>query len=189
MARRENSKANPWIISYGRSDYDGSAIDSLTPIHKAQQIHKYRLGLFAVGIVAIVAAFLTVILICIRMASGNTKVVPGISTTSMTFLITLFIDIVLMVNLNRYINDKKPLILYIPCCIAMLAFSIPQIIAVVAMFGVNIPEEIKDMFKSLSWANYIIFVVCIIYIVAEIIRMVVHRNDFNLKQEIYKALK
>lgn len=196
MARRENSKANPWIISYGRTDYDGSAIDSLTPIHKAQQIHKYRLGLRAVGIVAMVAALVTIILIGIHMyrlgsmsPTDKDPIQPGITATSMIFLVTLLIDIIFTVNLNRYVNDKKPLILYIPCCALMLAFSVPQLIAVITIFGINVQEEVMNVFKNLSWANYITIAVCLIYIIAEAIRIYYHRNDLNLKTEIKKALK
>ena len=191
---RENSKANPWIISYGRTDYDGSPIDNLTPIHKAQQIHKYRLGLRAVGIVAMAAALLNIILIIIHMVNvynGVEKdpIAPAITAMSMVFLISLIIDIIFTVNLNRYVNDKKPLIIYIPCAAIMLAFSVPQLIAVIAIFGISVPDEIKNVFTNLSWANFVSIAVSLIYLIAEPIRIYYHRHDLDLKAEIKKALK
>lgn len=194
MARRENSKANPWIISYGRTDYDGSAIDSLTPIHKAQQIHKYRLGLRVVGIIAIAIALINIILIALHMVNiykGIEKdpIAPAITALSMGFLITLLIDIIFTVNLNRYINDKKPLILYIPCAAIMLVFSVPQLIAVIAIFGINVPQDVTNFFANLSWANYVSILVCLVYLVAEPIRIYYRRQDLSLKQEIKKALE
>ncbi|MCQ3914694.1 MAG: hypothetical protein MJ201_02765 [Mycoplasmoidaceae bacterium] len=77
-------------------------------------------------------------------------IAPAITALSMGFLITLLIDIIFTVNLNRYINDKKPLILYIPCAAIMLVFSVPQLIAVIAIFGINVPQDVTNFFANLS---------------------------------------
>ncbi len=187
MAKRENSKANPWIISYGRSEYDGREIETLTPIHKAQQIHKYRLGLFVTGIVALVAAIINLVLITILQLKGaDTSISSAITGTSIVFVITLLIDIILTINLNRYIRSKGWLILYIPCLVLMIIFSVPQIMILISLLVPNV--HIEDI-PNFAWANYINIAVCGIFTIAEITRMILHWNDLDLKQEIYKALK
>ncbi|MBQ0045679.1 MAG: hypothetical protein KBS35_02205 [Mycoplasma sp.] len=187
MARRENSKANPWIISYGRTDYDGSAIDTLTPIHKAQQIHKYRLGLFVTGIVALVAALINLSLIAVLQINGaNTGVSSAITGASIIFVITLLIDIIFTINLNRYIKGKQWLILYIPCLVLMIVFSVPQIMTLISLL---VPSVHFEDLPNFEWANYVNIAVCGIFVIAETVRIIFHWHDLDLKQEIRKALK
>lgn len=187
MAKRENSKANPWIISYGRTDYDGSAIDSLTPIHKAQQIHKYRLGLFVTGIVALVAAIVNLSLIAALQVKGaNAGISSAITGASIVFVVALLVDIIFTVNLNRYINDKRWLILYIPCLVLMIVFSVPQIMTLVSLL---VPTVHFEDLPNFEWANYVNIGVCGIFVIAEALRIFFHWHDLDLKQEIYKALK
>lgn len=188
MEKIRNSKQNPWIISYGRTDYDGSAIRTLTPIHNAQSIHKYRLGLFVTGIVALVAAITDLVLIAMFILNGSKDqgVSAGITSASIIFVITLLIDIILTINLNRYIKEKRWLILYIPCFALMITFSVPQILILVKLLipSISIPDV-----DSWQWANYINIVVSIVFVIAEGLRMYWHRKDLDLKQEMRKALK
>lgn len=192
MEKIKNSKDNPWIISYGTSKYNGEPIDTLQPIHTAQQIHKYKLGLFVSGIIGLVIALIDLSMIAAFMAKGQPTDVAGASLskaiTSFTiiFVVMLLIDVIFTINLNRYEKNKRWLFLYIPCLVAMLLFSVPQIMILIKIVvpSLSIPE-----ITSWKWANYINIVVCAIFVVAEVIRIILHWNDLDLKQEMKRVLK
>lgn len=187
MEKIKNSEKNPWIISYGSSEYNGKPIKSLTPIHKAQEIHKYRLALFVTGIIGLCAALADLVLIAMFVAKGSSDqgISAGITSASITFVITLLIDIIFTINLNRYVKEKRWLILYIPCFVSMVLFSVPQILILVKILvpTLNIPD-----ISSWQWANDINIAVSVIFIIAEGLRMYWHRNDLDLKQEMRRAL-
>ncbi|XQP55232.1 MAG: hypothetical protein ACOQNV_00475 [Mycoplasmoidaceae bacterium] len=192
MEKTINNKDNPWIISYGRTDYDGRPIKTLQPIHTAQQIHKYKLGLFVGGIIGLIIAIIDFAMIVTFMAKGQPiddygkALSKAITSFTIMFVVMLLIDVIFTINLNRYERNKRWLILYIPCLAAMLLFSVPQIMTLIKLMvpSINIPE-----IQSWKWANYINIVVCIIFIIAEAIRLYLHRKEVNLKQEVYEALK
>ena len=188
MEKIKNSQKNPWIISYGSSEYHGQPIKTLTPIHQAQEIHKYRLGLFVTGIIGLCAAIGDLILIAMAVVKGEDikgGVSTGVTTMSIVFVITLLIDIVLTINLNRYVKEKRWLILYIPCFVSMIFFSVPQILTLISVFGIKMDFNIG----AWKWANYVNIAVCLIFVIAEGLRMYWHRNDLDLKQEMKRALK
>ncbi|MCQ3908183.1 MAG: hypothetical protein MJ200_01085 [Mycoplasmoidaceae bacterium] len=148
MEKTINNKDNPWIISYGRTDYDGKPINTLQPIHTAQQIHKYKLGLFVGGIIGLAIALIDFIFIVVFLAKGSPVDKSGqtLSTaiTSLTFIfaIMLMIDVIFTINLNRYERNRRWLILYIPCLVAMLIFSVPQLMTLLTIVvpAIHVPD-------------------------------------------------
>ena len=196
MAKRIGSNPNnPMIISWGSKEYDGRPIDSLTPIHKSQQIYKYRLGLFATGLVGLVTAIIDLIFIAfaiVEAKNGSTSTETeiakatstGITVSSIIFVIALLIDIIFTINLNRYLKSKRWLILYIPCLVLMITFSVPQLLKLLTLFNISIPS-----FSLPNWANTVNIAVCGIFIIAEAIRIIIHWNDIDIAKEVKKALR
>ncbi len=165
-----------------------------TPVAWIQQVRKYKLGLFVTGIIGIILAGLDLASIAMfihfQSAVDATDILKAISTAittlSVSFVIVLLIDVIFTVNINRYIKNKKALILYIPCLSLMVCFSVPQILIVLKLLvpGVQIPE-----IEQYAWANYINIVVCSVYMITELIRLIRHRDEINVTAEIKKALR
>lgn len=185
--QKANSIDNPWIISYGSADYDGREIPSKTPMHDARAVHKYKLGLFVTALIAMSAAIVDIVLIVLTQLNGQPLpgLSSGITTASIVFVITLLVDIIFTINLNKYVNDKRWLILYIPAFVLMVIFSVPQLLTLLTLFGIKLPT-----FSYMpDWANYVNIFICGVYIVAEIVRIILHWNDLDIKQEVRKALR
>lgn len=165
-----------------------------TPVAWIQQVRKYKLGLFVTGIIGIVLAGLDLssisMFVYFQSLDGATDILKALSTAittlSVLFVIVLLIDVIFTVNINRYIKNKKALILYIPCLTLMICFSVPQILIVLKLLvpGVQIPE-----IQQYAWANYINIVVCSLYMITEIVRLIHHRDEINVTDEIKKALR
>lgn len=175
-----------YSIAWAEKDYNGKAIKSLTPMHDAQQIHKLRLGLFVTGIVALFVAALSIIFISLFISDGseNSDYSSAIMSVTYVFAIALLIDVVFTANLNKYVNEKRWLWLYIPSLVAMILLSVPQTLVLLKLIisDLDVPSA-----KSWEWANYVNIACCGAFIVAETVRMVLHRNDISLKNELIKA--
>lgn len=171
--------------------------ETTTPVAWAQQVRKYKLGLFVTGIIGVAFAaidFMLIAMLLYKYPHGNpgggldpvyTVISKIITSLTILFVIILAIDVVLTINLNRYVKNKKALILYIPCLSSMVCFSVPQILGLLKLFNIDIPIE----FMNVWWANYVNIAVCGIFMITEFIRLIKHRDELNIKAEIYKALR
>lgn len=175
-----------YFIAWAEKDYNGKAIKSLTPMHDAQQIHKYRLGLFVTGIVALFVAALSIVFISLFLSDGseNSEYSSAIMSVTYIFVVALLIDVIFTANLNKYVNEKRWLWLYIPSLVAMILLSVPQTLVLLKLIitDLKIPSA-----QSWDWANYVNIACCSAFIVAETVRMILHRNDISIKNELIRA--
>jgi len=170
--------------------YHGELIEPRNKMHWQQQIHKYNLGLFVTGIIAMATALLTIIFDALIIAKGGegdaTKgFAAAASTTTIIFVITLAIDIVLTVCLNKYYKNKFPLILFIPALALMLIFAVPELMSLLTLFGIKV--SVKGL--TGPWTAYVVMSICGAFIIFELWRMILHRDDLDIYKEVKKALR